>query len=92
MGFMTFLDTFSDYLTNIINDHKNLIILDDINVHYEDKEDLDKQTSNDLLNSFRLKQWVNCITHEEGHTLDSIIMLINGDLDLSAPENGLEMI
>ena len=65
MGFMTFLDNFSDYLMNIINDHKNLIILDDINVHYEDKEDLDKQTSNDLLNIFRLKEWVNCITQEE---------------------------
>ena len=26
MAFMTFLDIFSDHLTNIINDHKNLII------------------------------------------------------------------
>ena len=39
MGFMTFLDNFSDHLTNIINDHKNLIILGDIKVYYEDKGD-----------------------------------------------------
>ena len=83
MSFTTFLDNFSDHLINIINDHKNLIILGDINVHYEDKEDLDKQAFVDLLNTFRLKQCINCITHEAGHTVDSIIMQINGYLDLS---------
>ena len=57
-------------------------------VHYEDKEDLDKQAFDDLLNTFRLKQWVNCISHEAGHTLDSIITQINGDLNLSEPEQG----
>ena len=50
MGFTTFLDNFSDHLTNIMNDYKNLVILDDINVHYEDKEDLDKQAFDDFLN------------------------------------------
>ena len=74
MGFMTFLGNFSDHLTNIINDHKNLIILGVINVHYEGKEDLDKQAFNDLLNTFGLQKWVNCITHEAWHTLNSIIM------------------
>ena len=32
----------------------------------------------DLLNTFRLKQCINCTTHEARHTLDSIILsLIN---------------
>ena len=43
MGFLTFLDNFSDHLSNIINDQLNLVVLGDINIHYEDKEDLDKQ-------------------------------------------------
>ena len=60
--------------------------MSDINIHYEDKEDLDKQAFNDLLNTFPLKQWANCITHEAGHTLDSIIPQINGDLNLSELE------
>ena len=36
----------------IINDHKNLIMFGDINIHYEDTEDLDKQGFDDLLNTF----------------------------------------
>ena len=82
---MTFLVNFSDHPTNIINDHKNLIILGHINVHYEEKA-LDKLAFDDLLSTFRLKQWVNCITHEAGHILGSTIMQINRDLDLSEPE------
>ena len=70
----------------LINDHKNLIILGYINIHLEDKDDLEKQAFNDLLNTLRLKQWVNCITHETQHALGSIITQINGDLDLSEPE------
>ena len=58
-----------------MNDHKNIIILGDINVHYRDKEYLGKQAfGDDSLNTFELKQWVKCVTHETGHTLDSIIM------------------
>ena len=44
MGLTTFLDNFLDHLTKIVKDHKNQIILGDINIHYKDKEDLDKQT------------------------------------------------
>ena len=54
MGFMTFLDNFSDHLTNITNDYKNLITLGDINLHYEDKESLEKQAFDDLPNTFGL--------------------------------------
>ena len=85
---MTFLNNFSDHLTNIINDHKNLIILGDKDVQYEDNEDLDKQAFDDLLNTFGLKQWVNCTAIEAGYTLESIIMQINGDLDVSEAEQG----
>ena len=58
---MTPLGNFSDYISNIINDLKNLMILGDINVHFEDKEELDYQAFNDLLYTLRLNQWVNWI-------------------------------
>ena len=57
------------------------MILGDINMFYKDKEDLNKNAFNDLLNTFGLKQWVNCITNEAGHALDLIIMWTNRDLD-----------
>ena len=81
MGFMTFLINF-DYLTKIINDQRNLMLLGDINIHYEDKEDLDKQAFEDLLKTFRLKQWVSCITQVAGH----MHMQINRDVHLSEQE------
>ena len=88
---MTLLDNFSDHLTNIINDHKNLIILGNLNVNYENKEDLDKQNFMISWTLLDEKQWINCIIHEAGLTLDSIIMQIKGDLDASEPDQGWKL-
>ena len=60
-------------------------------IHYEDKGDPVKQAFNNLLNTFILEQRVNCLTHKAGHTLDGIIIQINGDLDPLEPEQGWKL-
>ena len=52
----------------------NLITLGDINIHNEDIKDLDRRNYHDLLGSFDLKQIVDEVTHENGHTLDHIVI------------------
>ena len=45
----------------------------DFNIHINDPEDQDAQTLQDTLNAFNLKQHVNILTYNLGHTIDLII-------------------
>ena len=51
-----------------------MIILGDLNIHDEDIENIDRRNYHDLLDSFDLKQIVKVVTHEDGHTLDHIVI------------------
>ena len=68
-----FIDQFTDLLTEELPKHQDLIIMGDINIHMNDKEDHDAQTLLNTLEAFNLKQHVNIPTHNQGHTLDLII-------------------
>ena len=46
----------------------------DLNIHDEDIENIDRRNYHDLLDSFDLKQIVEVVTHEDGHTLDHIVI------------------
>ena len=46
----------------------------DINIHDEDNKDVDRRNYHDLLDSFNLKQILDVVTHEDGHTLDHILI------------------
>ena len=46
----------------------------DLNIHINNPEDQDAQTLQDTLNAFNLKQHINILTHNLGHTIDLIII------------------
>ena len=70
----TFLEELGDFISIQLNNHPNLIILGDLNIHDEDIENIDRRKYHDLLYSFHLKQIVEVVTHEDGHTLDHIVI------------------
>ena len=70
----TFLEEVGHFISVHLNDHPNLIPLGDVNIHDEDTEDLDRRNYQDLLDSFDLKQIMDVVTHEDGHTLDHIVI------------------
>ena len=57
-----------------MKDHPNLTTLGDVNIHGEDIKDLDRRNYHDLLDSIDLKQIMDVATHEDGHTLDHIVI------------------
>ena len=70
----TFLEELGDSISVPLNNHPNLITLGDVSIHDEDIEDLDRRNYHDLLDSFDLKQIVDVVTHENGQTLDHIVI------------------
>ena len=70
----TFLEELGDFSNVQLNDHPNLVTMGDVNIHDKDIEDLDRRNYHSLLDSFDLKQIVNMVTHEDGHTLDHIVI------------------
>ena len=70
----TFLEELGDFISIHLNNHPNLIILGDLNIHDEDIENIDRRNYHDLLDSFDLKQIVEVVTHEDGHTLYHIVI------------------
>ena len=81
--------SFNQFLTDLeslINDHfsfsQSLILIGDLNVHFEKNESHDTILLSDLASSFGLSQLVNSPTHKHGHTLD-LIFLNNFELQAS---------
>ena len=68
-----FIDQFTDLLTEELPKHHDLIIMGDMNIHENDMEDQDAQILLDTIAAFNLKQHVNILTYNLGHTLDLII-------------------
>ena len=54
----TFLDEVSDHLIEWLSDYREVIIIADINIHDEDRNDPDKIAYSEMLASFSLKQMV----------------------------------
>ena len=72
--------------------HSNLIILGYVNIHDEDIEDLDRRDYHDLLDSFDLKQIVDVVTHEDGHTLDHILILTVSNVKFTKIEQSYKIL
>ena len=87
----TFLDEVSDHLIEWLSDYREVIIIGDINIHDEDRNDPDKIAYSEMLASFSLKQMVTCITHESGHTLDHIILREGNNLNIEEPIQGYKI-
>ena len=67
------LDEFPNFIGDILDSYKKFIICGHINIHCDMGDNYEKQCSDNILDSFDLKQMVDVPTHESGHTLDVLI-------------------
>ena len=68
-----FIDEFLNILADILPHHNNLVILGDINLHLNKKDDPLIDILDQSLSALGLKQHVSEYTHKEGNILDAII-------------------
>ena len=61
-------------------EHKNVILVGDLNIHYDDVSESLTRKTKALLSDHDLHQLVKEPTHEKGHTLDLIIGPINDSI------------
>ena len=88
----TLLEELGDFISVQLNDHPNLIILGDVNIHDEDIKDLDRRNYYDLLDSFVLKQIVDVVTHEDSHTLDHIVIPTVSNMQVTEIEQSYKIL
>ena len=67
-----FIDNLIELFTEVVSNHSNLIILGDINIHFNKLEDIDAKVLCDILEPFNITQHIKFTTHSLGHTLDII--------------------
>ena len=78
-----FVEEFGDFLGERLKNTK--AIMGDFNFHVEDVKDSENLAFQDLLKSSGLIQYVGCLTHQSGHTLDFIITKEEDTLCISDP-------
>ena len=61
-----FIDDLTDYLTNWMTSHRNIIICGDFNIHIDDFTDIEAQIFNNTMEALGL-QHVNFKTHHAGN-------------------------
>lgn len=67
-----YLDQVSELLQLTLTNHKNLVLLRDINIAIQDLGNLDSQTYIDTMQALGLTQNINQPTHQVGNTLDYV--------------------
>ena len=72
---------------NILNDHGELVLIGDFNIHIDSPEVLDTILFNDFLDLLNLKNLVDFSTHLSNHIIDLIITDKNSSL-ISHPRRG----
>ena len=71
--FQTFIDEFSELMSELILKKGKLVLVGDYNIHVENEADKEAATFKETLDLFNVHQLVNGPTHELGGTLDLII-------------------
>ena len=66
-----------------------LIIIGDINIHWNDKSNLERRQLADVLNMYSLNQHISQPTHIKGHTLDLVITRNNDSPVIEAEVDSL---
>ncbi|KAJ8020737.1 hypothetical protein HOLleu_40411 [Holothuria leucospilota] len=87
VGCSVFIAEFAEFINNIHIDHKNVLVMGDFNIHWDDNLNYDKIAFHDLTTSYGLVQSVNCVTHFSGYTIDLILTKEELPFHLSEPEN-----
>ena len=70
---LEFTDEFSDYIMEMIDTYKNLVIMGDFNVHVSNFESNEVLLFNSTVEAMGLKQHVHQPTHQKGNILDLVI-------------------
>lgn len=67
------MEEFGDNMGAMLALGDNVVIMGDLNIPFNKKDNPDTLAYCDLLHSFDLQQHVQCQTHDSGNTLDHII-------------------
>ena len=67
-----FIDDLTELLMEVVSNHNNIIILGDINIHFNDTEDTDAKVLCDIFEAFNITQHKKFPADNLGHTLDII--------------------
>ena len=83
-----FLSEFTQHLESVILSPELLLICGDFSIHVDVIDNHDTIAFLDLLESFTLKQHVDFLTHEQGHTLDLLITCSSDQFIENKPTSG----
>ena len=75
-----FLDHFAEFLVDVLADHGNILILSDLNIHINNKDDPDAEVFSDMMKALGLDQHINFSTHRSDNTLDLVFTKIISSL------------
>ena len=67
-----FIDDITEFLTEALSQHQNIILAGDFNIHINKQEDPEANILMDTMTTLGLQQHTNFITHCSGNTLDLI--------------------
>ena len=67
-----FIDDITEFLTEALSQHQNIILAGDFNIHINKQEDPEANVLMDTITALGLQQHTNFITHHSGNTLDLI--------------------
>ena len=74
-----FYDEFSSLLEQLAVSPESFVIVGDFHFHFDDHSDTQAKRFLSVLDNFELKKLVSQLTHERGHTLDSVLSVTRSD-------------
>ena len=67
-----FLDLFTEYITDLIAEYENIVLVGDFNIHINDEDNLNAVIFLDTMTALGLHQYVNGSMHHSGNCLDLV--------------------
>ena len=67
-----FIDDITEFLTEALSQHQNIILAGDFNIHINNQDDPEANILMDTMTALGLQQHTNFVTHHSGNTLDLI--------------------
>ena len=67
-----FIDDITEFLTEALSQHQNIILAVDFNIHLNNQDDPDANILMDTMTALGLQQYTSFVTHHSGNTLDLI--------------------
>ena len=77
-----FIDDFTQFLPDLLTEHKNVILLGDFNIHL-DTDDPNATMFTEILDAMGLVPHVKTSTHKAGHTLDQVYTVLDSQIKIS---------